>query len=425
MVRSLPEDGLQPRGQSAGAGGAGRTSSSARPRGGCRSGCRPCSRRRRRVPALVARRAAPKPRAARLVLVCPRVLIGRHRGRRGPLARRIDRGRSRRLVASSCGRPRAWRRVVDRLPPRPDRSPRLFASDGLGPRVPAGRHPVGARAREQHRERRALARAQAGHRPAQTARAPRAATSRTSSGSAAAALRDEWFPYVLAFGLDGDAQDWFRRPRRRLGRRLDDVVVPLARPSSELPPSSGPDRLERRRRRVRRRRRHGVRAAAAEPYRPASLRLRRPAAPAAAAGRGRRQQQLRRRRRRRLVARASQAGRRQREWTPRAAKCCPARTATRHSAWPFMGFRPASRLQPRRAAWRNSHESSRWHPSHGARRVDGRARAGGVGGHAVPWHQPRGRRRVPPGGPRWIGGLLRRPAGVRVRRPALPPLLQG
>ena len=24
------------------------------------------------------------------------------------------------------------------------------------------------------------------------------------------ALRDEWFPYVLAFGLDRDAQDWFK-----------------------------------------------------------------------------------------------------------------------------------------------------------------------------------------------------------------------
>ena len=33
------------------------------------------------------------------------------------------------------------------------------------------------------------------------------------------ALRDEWFPYVLAFGLDDDAQRWFRVVRAGSRRR--------------------------------------------------------------------------------------------------------------------------------------------------------------------------------------------------------------
>jgi uncharacterized membrane protein YgcG len=49
------------------------------------------------------------------------------------------------------------------------------------------------------------------------------------------ALRDEWFPYVLAFGLDGDAQDWFRA----YGGQSDSRSTPLWRDSSSSSPSSG------------------------------------------------------------------------------------------------------------------------------------------------------------------------------------------
>ena len=43
------------------------------------------------------------------------------------------------------------------------------------------------------------------------------------------ALRDEWFPYVIAFGLDRDAQDWFKAHGGQSAGRLVDIhVVELA-----------------------------------------------------------------------------------------------------------------------------------------------------------------------------------------------------
>ena len=48
------------------------------------------------------------------------------------------------------------------------------------------------------------------------------------------ALRDEWFPYVLAFGLDDDAQDWFRS----YGAQSRSGSTPLWRSSSSASSSS-------------------------------------------------------------------------------------------------------------------------------------------------------------------------------------------
>ncbi len=43
------------------------------------------------------------------------------------------------------------------------------------------------------------------------------------------ALRDEWFPYVIAFGLDRDAQDWFKaHGGESAGRSETSILVELA-----------------------------------------------------------------------------------------------------------------------------------------------------------------------------------------------------
>jgi hypothetical protein len=73
------------------------------------------------------------------------------------------------------------------------------------------------------------------------------------------ALRDEWFPYVLAFGLDKDARDWFKAHG---GKSTSDRETSWSSSPSSSSSSGGwlveqrPNRLERRRRLVRRRRRH-------------------------------------------------------------------------------------------------------------------------------------------------------------------------
>jgi uncharacterized membrane protein YgcG len=51
------------------------------------------------------------------------------------------------------------------------------------------------------------------------------------------ALRDEWFPYVLAFGLDDDAQRWFRSHGGRSSNDSTSSWTPST--SSSSPSSSG------------------------------------------------------------------------------------------------------------------------------------------------------------------------------------------